>query len=40
MKKVYLIDENTKLNEYKFSKNDIIYAVDIKSYVSLKKKKI
>ena len=39
MKKVYLIDENTKLNEYKFSKNDIIYAVDIKSYVSLKKKK-
>lgn len=38
MKKVYIVNENTQLNKYKFSKHDILFAADIKTYVNLKKK--
>ncbi len=37
MKKIYLIDENTDLTQLKFSKDDILYSIDIKTYVLLKR---
>ena len=38
MKKIYIVNETTELNKYKFSKKDILFATDIQTYINLKKK--